>query len=178
MFGLYACDYTLYKVDCQAQNEEIVEKIVAILVRLLYINGERRATTVKISEKILRLRTDHGLTQKEFGEIAGASDKAVSTWELGVKSPRMSSIYCICSRFDIDVNQFIDPDSDVYDHVDATQKEKMVNDRYVRMMEREMANKNLRFALFNSLENMETEDLQAVLDYAEYIKMKKNNKNR
>ena len=46
------------------------------------------------------------------------------------------------------------------------------------MMEQEMANKNLRFALFNSLENMETEDLQAVLDYAEYIKMKKNNKNR
>ena len=45
---------------------------------------------MKISEKILRLRTDHGLTQKEFGQIAGATDKAVSTWELGVKSPRFS----------------------------------------------------------------------------------------
>lgn len=69
---------------------------------------------MKIPEKIYRLRTEHDMTQLQFGQIAGASDKAVSTWEQGKKEPRMKSIQRICNHFDIPINIFVDEESDVY----------------------------------------------------------------
>lgn len=69
---------------------------------------------MKISEKIYRLRTENDLTQVEFALIAGVSDKAVSTWERGEKEPRMKPLQKICSYFDIDINQFVDSETDVY----------------------------------------------------------------
>ena len=69
---------------------------------------------MNISEKIYRLRTENNLTQVEFGKIAGATDKAVSTWERGEKEPRMKSVQKICLHFGIDLNKFIDAQSDVY----------------------------------------------------------------
>ena len=54
------------------------------------------------------------MTQIQFGQIAGASDKAVSTWEKGKKEPRMKSIQRICNHFDIPINLFVDEESDVY----------------------------------------------------------------
>lgn len=69
---------------------------------------------MRISEKIYRLRTENDLTQVDFGKIAGVSDKAVSTWELGLKSPRMKALQKICSHFNIDINAFADPDSEIY----------------------------------------------------------------
>lgn len=69
---------------------------------------------MNIAEKIRRLRTENGLTQAEFGRIAGVSDKAVSTWELGKKEPRMKALRNICAHFNIDINQFADTASDVY----------------------------------------------------------------
>ena len=44
---------------------------------------------MSIGENIKRLRTEHNLSQAEFGKIAGVSDKAVSTWEMDAKVPRM-----------------------------------------------------------------------------------------
>ncbi len=54
-----------------------------------------------IGENLRRLREEHGLTQRELGQIAGVSDKAVSTWENGVKTPRMSAIRLIAEHFGI-----------------------------------------------------------------------------
>ena len=51
---------------------------------------------MSMSEKIKSLRKLYNLTQSEFGKIAGVSDKAVSTWESGIKSPRMGNITKIC----------------------------------------------------------------------------------
>lgn len=48
----------------------------------------------------------------------------------------------------------------------------------IRERREQMALKDLQFALWGDSEDMDEEDLKAVLDYAEYIKMKKNNKNR
>ena len=70
---------------------------------------------VDISEKIYRLRNSHELTQKDFAKIAGASDKAVSTWERGTKEPRMVALQRICAHFNIDLNKFTDTESNVYD---------------------------------------------------------------
>lgn len=54
-----------------------------------------------IAENIKKLRLKHNLSQKEFGEIAGVSDKAVSTWENGLKEPRMGAIQKIADHFGI-----------------------------------------------------------------------------
>ena len=54
-----------------------------------------------ISQNIKDLRQRHSLTQAEFGEIAGVSDKAVSTWENGTAEPRMGAIQKIADYFGI-----------------------------------------------------------------------------
>ena len=69
---------------------------------------------MKIAEKIIRLRSEYDLTQEELGKIAGASNKAVSTWEKGEKTPRIKYIQAICSHFGIDIHDFIDEETDVY----------------------------------------------------------------
>lgn len=63
---------------------------------------------MKIADKIKLLRTVSGITQLELAKIAGVSDKAVSTWENGIKEPRMSSLAKICAHFDLDLNSFAD----------------------------------------------------------------------
>ena len=69
---------------------------------------------MKIAEKIIRLRSEYDLTQEELGKIARASNKAVSTWEKGEKTPRIKYIQAICSHFGIDIHDFIDEETDVY----------------------------------------------------------------
>lgn len=54
-----------------------------------------------ISENIKRIREEHGMTQAEFAEIVGATDKAVSTWENGSAIPRMGKIEKISQYFNI-----------------------------------------------------------------------------
>ena len=70
---------------------------------------------MKISRKIYMLRTKYEMTQAQIAQIAGVSDKAVSTWEAGTKEPRMSAIQKICHHFNIDINAFVDDASDIYD---------------------------------------------------------------
>jgi repressor LexA len=61
-----------------------------------------------ISENIKLLRQLHGLSQKEFGIIAGVSDKAVSTWENGTKEPRMGVIQKIADHFGLQKSNIIE----------------------------------------------------------------------
>lgn len=56
---------------------------------------------MSIGENIKKLRAKYNLSQKELGEIAGVSDKAVSTWETGLKEPRMGAIQKIADHFGI-----------------------------------------------------------------------------
>ena len=37
---------------------------------------------MSIGSNIKKLRLDHGLDQVQFGEIAGVTDKAVSSWKI------------------------------------------------------------------------------------------------
>ena len=69
---------------------------------------------MKIAEKIYRLRTEHDMTQSQLAKIAGVSDKAVSAWEAGTRDPKIKSIQGICSHFGIDINRFIDEDTNDY----------------------------------------------------------------
>jgi len=61
-----------------------------------------------IGENIKRLRTIHGLSQKEFARIAGVSDKAVSTWESGLKEPRMGAVQKIADHFGLKKSNLIE----------------------------------------------------------------------
>lgn len=63
---------------------------------------------MSIADNIKRLRESHGLNQAEFGAIAGVSDKAVSTWEKGIKAPRMGAIQKISDYFGIPKSEIVD----------------------------------------------------------------------
>lgn len=63
---------------------------------------------MSIAENIKRIRLEHGLSQSELGKIAGVSDKAVSTWELGLKTPRMGSVEKMANYFGITKSAIVD----------------------------------------------------------------------
>lgn len=65
---------------------------------------------MSIADNIKRLREKHNLTQAEFGEIAGVSDKAVSTWENGTAEPRLGAIQKIAQHFNITKGSIIEDD--------------------------------------------------------------------
>ena len=63
---------------------------------------------MSIGENIKKLREMNNLTQKEFAKIAGLSDKAVSTWENGIKEPRMGAIQKIADYFGLQKSNIIE----------------------------------------------------------------------
>ena len=63
---------------------------------------------MSIAENIKRIRAEHGLSQAELGKIAGVSDKAVSTWELGIKTPRMGAVEKMANYFGIAKSAIVD----------------------------------------------------------------------
>lgn len=73
---------------------------------------------MSIAENIKMLRDRYGLTQADLGEIAGVSDKAVSTWENGTAEPRMGAVQRIAEHFGITKGSIVDdsPASSSVDH--------------------------------------------------------------
>ena len=62
---------------------------------------------MSIGENIKKLRESHGLTQSQLGDIAGVSDKAVSTWESGSREPRMGAIEKIAQHFGLSKSEVL-----------------------------------------------------------------------
>lgn len=63
---------------------------------------------MSIGTNIKRLRTDAGLSQAELGKIAGVTDKAVSTWEADIKTPRMGAVERMASYFGVPKSAILD----------------------------------------------------------------------
>lgn len=63
---------------------------------------------MSIAENIKKLRKKHNMSQMEFGKIADASDKAVSSWERGERIPRMGTIEKIAKHFGIQKSDIIE----------------------------------------------------------------------
>lgn len=63
---------------------------------------------MSIAANIKNLRERFGLTQEQLGEIAGATDKAVSTWEKGKAVPRMGAIQRMADHFGISKSDIIE----------------------------------------------------------------------
>ena len=63
---------------------------------------------MSIDDNIKRLRTAENLSQAELGKIAGVTDKAVSTWEAGLKIPRMGAIEKLAAHFGVPKSAILD----------------------------------------------------------------------
>ena len=63
---------------------------------------------MSIADNIKRLRTAENLSQAELGKIAGVTDKAVSTWEAGLKIPRMGAIEKLAAHFGVPKSAILD----------------------------------------------------------------------
>ena len=64
---------------------------------------------MSIGENIKNLRLRHGLSQLELADVAGVSDKAVSTWEQNKAVPRMGPIQKMADYFGIKKSDIIEP---------------------------------------------------------------------
>lgn len=63
---------------------------------------------MSIGENIKNLRLKYGLEQSQIATIAGVTNKAVSSWELGNSVPRMGAIEKIATHFNIKKSDIID----------------------------------------------------------------------
>ncbi len=56
---------------------------------------------------IRRLREMRGLTQRDLGKALGVTDKAVSTWEQGHRTPRGEVLLSLAAYFDVPVEELL-----------------------------------------------------------------------
>ena len=63
---------------------------------------------MSIGQNIKHLREKHNLSQKDLAEIIGVTDKAVSTWELDKKIPRMGAVEKMSLYFKIPKSRILD----------------------------------------------------------------------
>jgi transcriptional regulator with XRE-family HTH domain len=73
-----------------------------------YTLSSKGGEKMSIAANIKNLRERFGLTQEQLGEIAGATDKAVSTWEKGKAVPRMGAIQRMADHFGISKSDIIE----------------------------------------------------------------------
>ena len=66
---------------------------------------------MSLGQNIKRLRESHGMNQAQLAEIAGVTDKAVSTWENDLKIPRMGAIQKIADYFGLLKSDIIEDSS-------------------------------------------------------------------
>ena len=58
--------------------------------------------TDNVAKNLTMLRDEYKITQKQLGAIAKKSDKTISSWESGVRSPQIKTIKMIAQHFGID----------------------------------------------------------------------------
>lgn len=107
---------------------------------------------MSIAENIKRLREAHGLTQEEFGEIAGVSGKAVSKWESGAGDPRMGAVQKIADHFHISKSVIID--------------EYNVQDERQQALDKAFSDRPDMRILFDAVDDLDPED---VIKFAKMI---------
>lgn len=94
------------------QNEENEDIFIENVPQMCYSLCE--VISMDISEKLRRLREENDLTQAEFGKIVGASNRTVSQWENGTRTPRLKYVGMLCNHFGIDMYAFIDQENEIY----------------------------------------------------------------
>ena len=65
-----------------------------------------------IGQKIKKLRTNKGLSQKALGELVGISDSAIAAYENGKKNPGRETVIKLAAALDTDANYFMNDEVD------------------------------------------------------------------
>lgn len=112
-----------------------------------------------ISENIKSLREQYGLSQKELGQIAGVSDKAVSTWEQGIKEPRMGAIQKIADHFGIQKSNIIEDNGLQSQSVPLTPRDERQIAADLEKMLADLDSKNSMAAMGGTVEDDEDREL-------------------
>lgn len=115
-----------------------------------------------IKENIKNIRLKHGLSQKELADIAGVTDKAVSTWELGTNEPRMGAIQKMADYFGILKSDIIEDDN---------ARPYYLNPEAAKMAQELYDNPGMRI-LFDAAKNVSAEDLKVAADLIARMKKK------
>lgn len=64
-------------------------------------------------EKLKKLRTDRGLTQKQVADIIGVSAGQYGRYERGLSAIGISKIAALCKYYNISANYFLDLPQDL-----------------------------------------------------------------
>lgn len=112
-----------------------------------------------ISENIKLLREQYGLSQKELGKIAGVSDKAVSTWEQGIKEPRMGAIQKIADHFGIQKSNIIEDNGLQSQSITLTPRDERQIAADLEKMLADLDSKNSMAAMGGTVEDDEDREL-------------------
>ena len=60
-----------------------------------------------IREKLIKIRSDSGLSQQEFADKLNIARQTVTRWEAGKSVPSSAQLLNICREFGIDANELI-----------------------------------------------------------------------
>ena len=69
---------------------------------------------MKLSEKIIKLRKEKGLSQEEFGDKINVSRQAVSKWENDETKPDIDKIQEIVKKFDVSFEYLLNDEIEVF----------------------------------------------------------------
>ena len=94
---------------------------------------------IKIGRFIAEMRKQQGLTQREFADIMGISDKTVSKWECGNGMPDVSIMLSICGILRINLNELFSGER----LTDAAYREKAEENMMKLVKESEKIKKNI-----------------------------------
>ncbi len=65
-----------------------------------------------VSQNIIKLRKENGLTQAELAKLINYSDKAISRWETGEVVPDLETIYALSEVFGVPVSSIAEKQSE------------------------------------------------------------------
>ena len=109
-----------------------------------------------------------------MSKILGVAESAVSMWELGRRRPDYETLEAIADYFNVDMNYLLGK-SDIQNQYRLAIKSKNGPAVYLDRPLHEIDKKELlQFALWGGADGMDDDDLKAVLDYAEFLKQRKN----
>ncbi|WP_178668532.1 helix-turn-helix domain-containing protein [uncultured Eubacterium sp.] len=102
----------------------------------------------EFAQRIVELRRQKGLSQKQLGEMLGVSNKAVSKWENGESMPKMSTMLSLAEILGIDGNELIGYESAVQDNADSEEIERLKGENAELSLKLDMINKKKKRSFF------------------------------
>lgn len=88
----------------------------------LLLEGDKNMEQQKIGKFLKELRKEKNLTQEQFAEIMGVSNRSVSRWETGSNLPDLDILIQIADYYDVELREILDGERKT-EHMDKEMKE-------------------------------------------------------